>query len=232
VPEPTRAGAQTAGPSPKVSRLARARWGDARLLCGIVLVMTSVAAGSRVMANADRSEQVWAASHDLAAGIRLMAADLQVRAVRLDAAQPNYLLAGETDPVGRVLTRAVSAGDLLPAAAVTPGPAAADPNRQVTVPVNAFHYPPGLARGRLVDVYVTPSTSSSTGSDPTAGAGASGPELLVAGALVVDVSDGGSGFGGPSASVGVVLSVPADEVADLVGGIRAGTVDLVQVPGS
>ena len=230
MPEPTRPGAPPPGPSPKVTRLARARWGDARLLFGVVLVMTSVAAGSRMMASADRSEQVWAASHDLAAGIHVTAADVQVRAVRLDAAGRNYLTVGTADPVGRVLIRAVSAGDLLPAGALTPGPAAADPSRQVTVPVEAFHYPPGLGRGRLVDVYVTPTAASSTAALPTVAAGASGAELLVDGALVVDVTDGGSGLGGPSATVGVVLSVPADQVADLVAEIRAGAVDLVQVP--
>ncbi len=221
-----------AGTSPKATRLARARWTDARLLFGVLLVVTSMVAGSRLLANADRSSPVWSASRDLATGIRLTAADVAVRDVRLGSDQSNYLLVRADDPVGMVLTRPVSAGDLLPVGALEPGSAATDQRREVTVPITAFHYPPDLARGRLVDVYLTSGAdASSGGSGPPAVASASDvPELLVPGALVVEVTDGGTGFSGPASTVGVVLSVSADQVPDLVAGIRAGSVDLVQVP--
>jgi hypothetical protein len=216
--------------SEKATRLARARWTDARLLLGVLLVMTSVVAGSRVVAGADRTGQVWSASTDLAAGTRLEPGDLQLRAVRLDSVARNYLAAG-TVPVGQLLLRPLSAGDLVPVAAVGSASGAGD-RRQVTVPVATFHYPGDLTRGRLVDVYITP--ASDAGTDDAAAAasrtGSGPPQLLLAGALVVDVEDGGTSFGGPSSTVGVVLSVPANDVAGLVGGLRRGPVDLVQVP--
>jgi len=215
--------------SPAAARLSRPRGPDTRLLLGVLLVATSVVAGSRVLAGADRTELVWSAARDLASGIRLTAADVEVRAVRLDAAGANYLPAVGAGPTGDLLTRPVSAGDLLPAAAVVPG-AVADDRRQVTVAVSSLHYPPALGRGQLVDVYVTAGPTAASGPVVGAGAQAATPTLVLAGALVVDVWDGGSGFGGPSASVGVVLSVPGDQVAALVSGMRAGQVDLAGVP--
>lgn len=219
------------GVSPKATRLTRARWRDARLLFGVLLVMTSVVAGSRVLASADRTQLAWSVSADLAAGTRLTAADVELRAVRLDSTAGNYLLGTGRSPVGALLLRPVSAGDLLPVAAISTGAAPADDRREVTVPVATFHYPVGLTRGQLVDVYVTPDASQAADpSTSSATASAESPELLIAAALVVTVEDSGSGFGGPSSSVGVVLSVPADQVAALVGGLRRGPVDLVQVP--
>jgi hypothetical protein len=231
VPAPPRAASLGAG-SPKATRLTRARWRDARLLFGVLLVMTSVVAGSRVLAGADRTQQVWSVTADLAAGTRLTAADLQLRAARLDAAAGNYLLSRDPDPVGSLLVRAVSSGDLLPAAAISSGSSPVDDRPQVTVPVATFHYPADLTRGQLVDVYVTPDATSADPSTASTTGAAAAPELLIVGALVVTVEDSGSGFGGPSSSVGVVLCVPADQVAALVGGLRRGPVDLVQVPTS
>jgi len=233
--EPALPAAAAVATSPTLARLARPRWSDTRLLLGVLLLLTSLATGAHVMAGADRTAPVWAASRALAPGIELTSADIEVRAVRLDAAAGNYLAVGVDDPVGLVLTRAVSAGDLLPGAAVAPGAGLAGQGRQVTVPVSAFHYPPDLSRGAVVDVYVTASPGSAASALSTASpagvqaATAAAPQLVIAGAVVVEVTDGGSGFGGPSASVGVVLSVSADQVASLVGGVRAGPVDLVRV---
>ena len=218
-----------AGSSPPLPRLGRRRWTDARLLLGVLLVVASLATGARVMAGAERTGRVWAASRDLAAGLQLTAADVQVREVRLGAASGNYLTVGSTDPVGRLLTRPVSAGDLLPAAAVVGEESAADRRRLVTVPVSAFHYPPDLARGAVVDVYVSAGPPSADLSAGPGGAGAV-PSLAIAGAVVLAVTAPAGGFAGPDGSVGVVLSVPSDQVPSLVAGVRAGPVDLVQAP--
>jgi len=224
VSTPSAAPAQAPGQSPPAARLTRPRWGDARLLLGIVLVLTSIVVGSRVVAGADHTEQVWVAAADLAAGTRLTASDLVPRAARLGSVSDHYLHVVGGDPAGSTLVRAVSAGDLLPVSAVRPVDAALEDPRQVTVPVAAFHYPGDLARGRLVDVYVTPGADTDSSSRAA-------PELLVSGALVVSVEDSGSRFGGTSASIGVVLSVAPDDVSRLVAGLHEGPVDLVRVVG-
>ena len=216
--------AVAAPPSAPANRLQRPRWRDTRLLLGVLLVMTSVVVGSRAVAAADRTEAVWTLAHDLAAGSTLEGEDLLPRAVRLGSVGANYVRVGDADPVGSTLVRGVAAGDLLPVAALQgPGAAASSQQRQVTVPVGTFHYPNDLARGRLVDVYVTP------GGDTGSAVGV--PELLVPRALVVSVEDAGTRFGGTGASIGVVLAVPAADVAALVAGLHRGPVDLIRVAG-
>ena len=54
--------------SPRAARLAPPRWFDTRFVLGVVLVLTSVLVGARVLAGADTTQQVWLAARDLAPG--------------------------------------------------------------------------------------------------------------------------------------------------------------------
>ena len=220
---PTPAGSAATVPvssaaGPPARRLTAPRWRDARLVLGVVVVLLSVLAGARAVAAADRTAPVWVADTDLAAGSTLKGGDLVVRQVRLDAAGAHYLAASGAPPVGAVLSRAVAAGELIPASALSTTGGKA--RRQVTVPVEQFHAPDGLARGQRVDVYVTPRAED----------GQSGPATLVlAGAVVDDVQQDGGRFSSNRSS-GVVLSVEPPAVGRVVAGVRRGTVDLVGVP--
>lgn len=217
--------AQPATPgSPPATRLARPRWRDARLLLGVLLVLTAVVVGARVVAAADDTEPVWVATRALAAGSTLTADDVTTRSVRLDAAASAYLGVGGAAPAGYVLTRPVGAGELIPAAAVV-APDRAVATRLVTVPAERFHYPADLTRGGLVDVYVTPAATG-------AGADAGWPEptLVLESAVVAGVERESGRLGPTGSGVGVALSVAPGDVADLVAAIQAGTVDLVRVP--
>ena len=60
-------GAVTDLPAPTATRLTRARWLDARLLIGLLLVLLSVVIGAKVVADADQRVQVWSVTHDLGA---------------------------------------------------------------------------------------------------------------------------------------------------------------------
>ncbi len=97
--------------------------------------------------------------------------------------------------------------------------------RLVTVPVDALHAPPGLARGERVDVYVTPKDGASVGGDAVTVL----PALVLAGALVAD--PGVVDQSGSSNQVGVVLDVAAKDADRAVAAARAGDVDLVRVGG-
>lgn len=204
-------------PSPPASRLEVSRWRDTRLLLGVLLVLVSVVTGARVVAGAQRVEQVWAVARDLAAGSAIQASDVRLVEVRLDVVGPKYVRAVDADPVGAVLSRAVTAGELLPVGSVETE--AAPPRREVTVPVERFHYPAALDRGQLVDVYVTAKS--------TAGATTAPPDRVLADILVSGIDRDGSRFGSAGSVVGVVLSVPPDDVEPLVAAVRAGAVDLV-----
>jgi hypothetical protein len=212
-----------AGPpaSPAARRLALPRWLDLRLVAGCTLVLVAVVLGARVIGAADRTTPVWAVSHDLAAGTRLGPGDLVSRDVRLGAAGSAYVAAGAL-PAGYVLTRAVHSGELLPRAALSPSGAAAAAARVVTVPVEQQHLPQGLRHGERVDIYVTPK--------PAPGQPPPRPERVLSGVPVDEVSGDRGRLVGPTSTVAVAVRVPASEVADLIGALRTGSIDLVRVP--
>lgn len=219
--------ADTAAPDtparPSAPRARRLRGGgrDLRLALGVGLVLLAVLVGSRVVSSGGDRVQVWALRAPLAAGTALAADDLVAVPVALDATEA-YVLA-TTDVAGQRLTRDVGADELLPAAALAAGDAA--PRRLVTVPVDALHAPPGLARGERVDVYVTPKDGASVGGDAVTVL----PALVLAGALVAD--PGVVDQSGSSNQVGVVLDVAAKDADRAVAAARAGDVDLVRVGG-
>lgn len=207
--------------SPAARRHRPASWTDRRLLLGALLVVGSLVGVVAVVAASDDSVGVWAVRVGLAPGMTVDASDVELQQVRLPATDA-YLTEGQS-PVGSVVVRQVSAGELLPAGAVVAADAAPD-RRLVTVPVERHHLPADLARGEQVDVYLV--TRDATG-------GAVGdPVLVLASATVDDVEGEGSRFSGSSLETGVVLAVDADQVADVVAASARGSVVLVRVPES
>lgn len=204
-------------PAPPASRLARARWRDPRLLVGVVLVLLPVAIGARVVAEADERVQVWSVTRDLGAGATLAADDLAVRAVRLDATAERYLAASE-DLTGFVLTRAVGRDELLPLAAVAR--VGSPDRRRVVVEVDRVAAT-GLAKGRVVDLYVVRDAVGSAAPPP--------PELVLAGVTVGEDLRGAGGFGGGGATAGVTLLVEDDAVPAVIEAMASGSVHVVQV---
>lgn len=133
-------------------------WRDPRLWVGIALVAVSVLVGARVLAGADDTVTVWAATHDLAAGDRVTAADLVSRSVRFASAtdQALYYATGEALPGRMQLERGVGAGELLARTAVgSPGRAGL---LEVPVSVDPNQVPDDVGDGSRVDVYVRPGT--------------------------------------------------------------------------
>ena len=195
------------GPTPR--RVRPPRWLDLRLVLGVLLVLGSVLLGARIVSAAEATVPVWAAAADLAPGTELTVEDLVAVDVRLDATAL-YLSTG-TRPEGRVLARAVRAGELLPRSALE------EPAEQVqlALPVQAGYVPPGLQRGQVVDVYAV--------ADPVAGATAvaDGSVTLVVGRATVQAISGRSDgvLSTPTTAVQVVVAVPADRAADVLTGI-------------
>jgi hypothetical protein len=196
------------GPAPR--RVRPPRWLDLRLVLGVLLVLGSVLLGARVVSSADATVPVWAATGDLAPGTELTADDLVAVDVRLDDAAGAYLSTG-TRPEGRMLSRAVHAGELLPRSALE------EPAElvQLALPVQAGYVPPGLARGQLVDVYAV--------ADPAAGATgvADGSVTPVVRTAPVQAISGRSDgvLATSSTAVQVVIAVAADEAPDVLAAI-------------
>ena len=191
-------------------------------MLGVLLVLTSVIVGARVLSSADRSQTVWATTHDLAPGTQLAAGDLTRMRVRLFGHSENYVRGSGPAPTGYFLRRGVGAGELLPFNALTK-PGADVAYRFITVPVQRGHLPPSLRHGVQVDVYVTP--ESKVGATTTAGE----PRLVLRNATVDSRRQSG-GFSASNDDEPVVLKVRPGDVVLLLAAMAEGRIDLIGVP--
>ena len=144
------------GPSPVPRRVATPSWLDLRLVLGVVLVLASVLAGAAVFSAADHRDAMVTATRDLAAGTILTSDDVDTAQVQLPAHGAGVYLSSTGAAVGKRLTRAVSAGELLPAAAVARVPA----RTTVTIPFAAGNAPE-LRPGQRIEVWVSTPTCAS-----------------------------------------------------------------------
>ena len=194
------------------------RWLDLRLVLGLLLVLGSVLVGARVVTAAGATVPVWSAARDLAGGTVLRSADLVAVDVRLDAAAGAYL-STRVSLEGRVLDRSVRRGELLPRSAVDrPRPVV-----QVALPVQAGFVPPSLTRGQLVDVYALAGSGGAANTTPP-----SPVTLVAAGVTVQELSARSSGvLSAPTATVQVVVSVPEERAAQVLGAISGRSLAVV-----
>jgi hypothetical protein len=131
-----------------------------------------------------------------------------------------YWPADHQPPADVVAARDFAAGELLSRAGVQEIDAAQI--RIVTVPIPRNQMPYDLEVGQRVDVYVVERAPSG---EPSAA-----PELVQRNAIVASVNDNGGALGGSSLETGVALSLPQDQVPDLLDAEARGTLTLVDVP--
>lgn len=174
--------------SPTPRRVKTPSWLDLRLVLGVVLVLVSVLVGATVVAGADHSYRMLAVKHDLAAGTVLRADDVTAVSVRVpDRAR---YLASDAAVAGRHLNRPLTAGELLPAAALSSPPALTT----LTVPF-ADGQAPKLAGGQRIQVWLSTKVCRSI--------------VLLAEAAVQDVGESGGGAFTTGSGQNVTLSLPA-----------------------
>ncbi|WP_050760885.1 hypothetical protein [Aeromicrobium marinum] len=150
-------GTRTAGARP-ARRLQLRRWRDPRLLAGVLVLLTTTTVGARWVATSDDTVQYWMLADAVTAGDPVQRADLVATSVRWsDSTAEGYLAVDDDLPaaLGSLRwTRDGRAGDLLDRAAVQVG--GDRTTREVPLNVTVGAFPPGLARGQLVDVWVGP----------------------------------------------------------------------------
>jgi hypothetical protein len=214
---------------PSAARLQRPRWRDARLVIGVVLVLSSVVLGSVVVGRADDRVPVYAAGRALVPGQRLSQADLTPVRVQLGAQAAGYLSARRALGRGRFVLRDVRPGELVPAASV-------GSQAQVTVQPVTVSVEPGSAAmlvvGSQVDVYVNPPADGA--SDPGRSPGAfSGPQLALHAVSVSGLPEEDGALGAGSSSRPVQIMAPTEAIRELIGKVDEGSrVTLVPVPGA
>ena len=186
-------------------------WVDPRFALGLLLVVASIVGVSLVVAGSDRTIAVYAARAPLAVGDNLDAADLVETRVSLGAADTLYLTPERLPAAGLVVTRTITAGELVPASAV--GTRAGESVTSIVLDLRG-RLSEGLAAGSTVDVW---------SSAPTDAGGFGPPTVLVGQATIVRIlepagliqSDGAKPVEVlvPKGKVAVVLEAVANEEA-------------------
>lgn len=173
-----------------------------------------------MVSSRDDTVPVWALTTDLGPDVALAPQDLVARRVRLESGADRYLSAAGPPPVGRMLTRPVGQGELLPATAVAAG---AGNLRRVGIGVARAG---GLARGSVVDVYRLPASES-----PASARDAAPARLVLRGVSVARVEESTRALGAPTVRE-VVLLVRVPDVGTILDAQASGRIELVQIPQS
>lgn len=128
-------------------------WVDPRFAIGLGLVIAGVAGTAFVVTTSDTSEEVFTTRGPLAVGDVIVEEDLVRSSVRVGAAERLYLVPGDVPEGGLVVTRAVAAGELVPASAV--GTTTGQEFTTVVVPVGE-RLAASVTAGATVDLWASP----------------------------------------------------------------------------
>ena len=192
----------------------RATLRDVRFWLGMILVLGSVTIGTRMLSAASHRVPAVVAVNALAAGSTVSALDLEVVNVAVPGSV--HVVTSVDELVGKVLAQPLVAGALIAPEVVVDS--AVSTTRTLAIPIRAGHLP-GVTRGSLVDVWVTPSLD---------GVATPGPATrVVAGALVADVPLDVD----PTSDSSISLQVDNENVQPLVQAMRDGLIDVVIVSG-
>lgn len=200
-------------------RRGRPLWADLRFLLGIVLILVSVSGVWLVVAAARQTTPILVASRTLVPGHEVTAGDLRVVDVALGAASRSYLSAGD-DVAGRVATRTVAAGELVPADAL-----AEDASTGMTRVVvrSTTVVPDSVVSGTTVEVWAAPPAQAGTTPAP--------PRIVVADAVVASVAEDGGVMGAGASRVELVI--PHAAAADVLAAVAADAdLSVLPVPGA
>jgi hypothetical protein len=178
-------------------------WVDPRFLLGMVLVIASIVGVSAVVAGSDRTIAVYAAKGALAVGDTLDQADLVETRVSLGTAGSLYLTPSRLPAAGVVVTRTITAGELIPAAAV--GSRTGQEVTSIVLDLSG-RLSGGLSAGSVVDVWSAP---------PVDGGGYGPPAVLVGQATIVRILEP-TGLIQSEGARAVEVLVPKDRVATML----------------
>ena len=208
---------------PTAKRLQRPSWRNARFLIGVLLLLLGTAIGAKLIASADDTVPMYAASTTIRPGDHLTSDNLRRVDVQLGEQGGRYLSARLAVPEDSYALREVAEGELVPASAV--GTRSAVSVQPVTVEVDA-NSARGLGTGAVVDVWVSPRDLQTTQErylDAT---------LALQGVSVTPVTQEANRFGAAASSTAVQLRVPREKVASVIDAVdKQSRFTLVPVPG-
>jgi hypothetical protein len=138
---------------------------NSRLAMGLALFIIALTAASLISKEANRTVLVWASTGELAPGQIIEQSDLTPASVLLAQSAKNYL-SSSAQIVGTTVLTKISAGDLIPVAAIANE---ADANNQRLVPftVDNSDLPIALSRGDVIDIYAIAKSNAKESISPT-----------------------------------------------------------------
>ena len=169
---------------------------NSRLAMGLALLIIALSAASLISKEANRTVLVWASVGDLAPGQVITPTDITPASVLLAQTAKNYL-SSSAQIVGTNVISKISAGDLIPVAAISTEVDSLD-KRLVPLTVEITDLPIALVRGDVIDIYAIAKKDSNS---------IITPEILAAGVSVEQVLERSN-----SGSVSVLVILNNDQV--------------------
>jgi hypothetical protein len=138
---------------------------NSRMAMGLALFIIAITAASLISKEANRTVLVWASTGELAPGQIIAQSDLTPASVLLAQSAKNYF-SSSAQIVGTTVLTKISAGDLIPVAAIANE---VDANNQRLVPltVEISDLPIALSRGDVIDIYAIAKTNAKESIAPT-----------------------------------------------------------------
>ena len=124
---------------------------NSRIAMGLGLLIISLLAATLIAKEANRTVLVWATKNNLAPGELITDGDIPPVSALLPESSKNYLSAS-AQMIGGVVLRQISAGDLIPAEAVTASSESIN-SKLIPLTVELTDMPLGLSRGDVIDIY-------------------------------------------------------------------------------
>lgn len=137
---------------------------NSRLAMGLALLIIALSAASLISKEANRTVLVWSSVGDLAPGQVITPTDITPASVLLAQSAKNYL-SSSAQIVGTTVVSKISAGDLIPVAAISTEVDLKD-KRLVPLTVEITDLPIALVRGDVIDIYAIAKKDSNSNITP------------------------------------------------------------------
>jgi hypothetical protein len=138
---------------------------NSRLAMGLALFIIALTAASLISKEANRTVLVWASTGELAPGQVIEQSDLTSTSVLLAQSAKNYL-STSAQIIGTTVLTKISAGDLIPVAAIA-SEVSAKNQRLVPLTIEISDLPIALSRGDVIDIYAIAKTNAKESISPT-----------------------------------------------------------------
>ena len=138
---------------------------NSRMAMGLALFIIALTAASLISKEANRTVLVWASTGELAPGQVIEQSDLTSTSVLLAQSAKNYL-STSAQIVGTTVLTKISAGDLIPVAAIA-SEVSSNNQRLVPLTIEISDLPIALSRGDVIDIYAIAKTNTKESISPT-----------------------------------------------------------------